>query len=46
MDPAAQGYYQESYGRGRYRAARAWAAAGVIEFHEDTGEWDYTDEYK
>jgi hypothetical protein len=45
QDPAAQGYYQEAYGRGRFRAARAWAAAGVVERDEITGDWEYTEEY-
>jgi hypothetical protein len=29
-DPAAQGFYANSYGRGRYVAAEAWGMAGVI----------------
>lgn len=45
-DPAAQGYYANAYGRGRFRAAEAWAAAGVIEQDPGSGEWDYTEEYQ
>lgn len=44
-DPAARGYYSESHGRGRFRAARAWANAGVIEYEPATGEWEYTEDY-
>jgi len=42
--PAARGYYSEAYGRGRWRAGRAWQMAGVIEFDEDTGEWRYVED--
>jgi hypothetical protein len=45
-DPTAQGYYAESYGRGRFRAARAWMNAGVIDFNEDLREFEYTEEYQ
>ena len=45
QDPTAQGYYSEAYGRGRFRAARAWTAAGVIQPGAVTGEWEYTEEF-
>lgn len=45
QDPAAQGYYQNAYGRGRFLAAQAWSAAGVIEYDPGAGEWGYTEEY-
>ena len=45
QDPTAQGYYSEAYGRGRFRAARAWTAAGVIQPVPGTDEWEYTEEF-